>query len=337
MDGELERAVARANHTRYRAGQRRGHYESFFLRANHPQRRLAFWIRYTIFSPQERPEQALGELWAVYFDGDSGQHIAVKREVPFAQCEFDDAEFSVRVADACLGPGVATGSAEFGGHALSWNLSYGGDAPPLFLFPLRLYRTSLPKAKSLVGLPFARFSGALVVDGCRIDVADWIGSQNHNWGARHTDHYAWGQVAGFDTHPDSFLEVATARLKIGPLWTPFMTVLVLRHRGTEIALNGLRQMVRARGSFAHFRWHFRATDGVRHVEGTMAAPRETFVGLRYPNPPGGIKHCLNSKLASCELTLDARGGPNGETLSTAHRGAFEILTDERDHGVAMRV
>ena len=338
MDEELEHAGARANHTRYQPGQRRGHYESFFLRANHPQRRLAFWIRYTIFSPEGRPEQALGELWAVYFDGESGQHVAVKREVPFAQCAFANAKFSVRIADALLGPGVATGTAASDGHALSWDLSYGGDAPPLFLFPLQLYRTALPKAKSLVGLPLARFAGALVVDGRRVDVADWIGSQNHNWGARHTDHYAWGQVAGFDAHPDSFLEVATARLKMGPLWTPFMTVLVLRHRGTEIALNSPRQMWRARGSFDYFRWRFSAMNGAHRVEGTISAPRETFVGLRYGNPPGGIKHCLNSKLAACELTVsDRRGGSSAETLSTAHRAAFEILTDEDGHGVAMRV
>ena len=336
VDEELTRAVAQANHARYRPGQRRGHYESFFLRANHPQRPLAFWIRYTIFSPHERPEHALGELWAVYFDGETGQHIAVKREVPLAQCAFDTAQFAVRVADAHLRPGVAAGSAASAGRTLSWDLAYGGDAPPLFLFPLRLYRTRLPKAKSLVGLPLARFSGALVVNGRSIDVVDWIGSQNHNWGARHTDHYAWGQVAGFDTHPESFLEVATARLRIGPFWTPFMTVLVLRHRGTEIALNRLQAMRRARGSFTYFTWRFAATDGARRVEGTITAPPLAFVGLRYPNPPGGIKHCLNSKLAACELTIrDGESAP--ETLSTMHRAAFEIVTDDREHGVAIRV
>ena len=29
-----------------------GHYESWFLRGNHPSRPLAFWIRYTIFHPR---------------------------------------------------------------------------------------------------------------------------------------------------------------------------------------------------------------------------------------------------------------------------------------------
>src|SRR5262249_44030132 len=53
------------NCARYRIGQRSGHYESYFLRANHPARPQGFWIRYTIFSPDQRPQDAIGELWAI--------------------------------------------------------------------------------------------------------------------------------------------------------------------------------------------------------------------------------------------------------------------------------
>jgi len=38
--------TAKANHARYQPGQRAGHYESFFLRANHPARLLAFYRCY---------------------------------------------------------------------------------------------------------------------------------------------------------------------------------------------------------------------------------------------------------------------------------------------------
>jgi hypothetical protein len=328
------------NLTRYRHGQHAGHYESFFVRANHPSRPLAFWIRYTLFSPRGRPDDAIGELWAVYFDGESGRHVAVKREVPMALCTFSPSEFRVEVDDAYLRPGKLQGSAVAGAHAISWKLSFGGTAAPLFLLPPALYRARLPKAKSLVSLPFAAFNGSLAVDRAVIDVSDWVGSQNHNWGSKHTDHYAWGQVAGFDTHPDSFLEIGTARLKIGPVWTPFMTVLVLRHRGETIALNSLRQSLRARASFAYFDWHFQSENDTTRIAGRIRAPRQAFVGLRYFNPPGGIKQCLNSKLASCELvvTYKRAGSPDrNDTLSTQHRAAFEILTDDSEHGVDIRV
>ena len=56
----------RVNHTRFH-GQPDGHYESFFMRANHPARPLAFWIRYTIFSPKNRPENALWRTLGNFF------------------------------------------------------------------------------------------------------------------------------------------------------------------------------------------------------------------------------------------------------------------------------
>jgi hypothetical protein len=339
MHSELALARQQANWTRYQPGQKTGHYESFFQRANHPSRPLAFWIRYTIFSPQDRPEDALGELWAVYFDGEMGQHVAVKKEVPLSQCTFQTSAFGVGVAEARLAPGRLQGAAASGGQAISWDLRFAGEADPLFLLPLNFYQGGFPKAKSLVGLPMAVYNGSLVVDGHEVAVADWVGSQNHNWGSKHTDLYAWGQVAGFDTHPDSFLEVATARLKIGPFWTPPMTPLVLRHQGEEIALNALLQTIRAKGAFRYFTWDFRSETGEVCVEGTLSAPREAFVGLNYYNPPGGNKHCLNSKIASCELKLTYKGaGKPGtpEVLFAKQRAAFEILTDDWNHGVEIR-
>ena len=325
-----------ANHTRYQPGQRAGHYESFFLRANHPTLSLAFWIRYTLFSPERHPQDAIGELWAVLFDGESVRHVAVKREVPFSQCSFKTTEFGAQIDDARLEPGHLQGAATSGGHTIAWDLAYSGTNQPLFLLPLNLYTSAFPKAKSLVGLPMAVFNGMLSVDGQSIEVQDWAGSQNHNWGQKHTDLYAWGQVAGFDNSPDSFLEVATARLKIGPMWTPFMTPIVLRHHGQELALNTLWQTIRAEASFRYFDWRFRSENKSICLEGRISAPREAFVGLSYRNPPGGVKQCLNTKLAACELTLTHKqvGQTSAtEMLTTCHRAAFEILTDDCDHGI----
>jgi hypothetical protein len=56
MPDPLETFKKQINWTRYH-NQLRGHYESFFQRANHPTRPLAFWIRYTIFSPTGHPDR----------------------------------------------------------------------------------------------------------------------------------------------------------------------------------------------------------------------------------------------------------------------------------------
>lgn len=331
MTVDLEEARRTVNHARHAPGSPAGFYESFFLRANHPERPLAFWIRYTIFSPRRRPDAAQGELWAIWFDGETGRHTAVKREVPLAEARFARDRFEVAVAGARLGPGALAGEAASGGSSIAWDLRFDGRGPPLFLFPLTLYETRLPKAKSLVSVPDAIFEGSLTVGGRRIEIDGWPGTQNHNWGRKHTDHYAWGQVAGFDGHPDTVLEVASARIRLGPFWTPLMTPLVLRHRGEEFAIHAIRQTLRAKASFRCFDWTFRTADERIAIEGRIEAPREHFVGLAYRNPPGGTKHCLNTKIASCELVL-SRGGER-ETLRSAHRAAFEILTDDPGHGV----
>jgi hypothetical protein len=333
---ELEIGRTRVNWTRYQPEETTGHYESFFQRANHPSRPLAFWIRYTIFSPKKQPENALGELWAIYFDGETGNHVVVKKEVPLRQCTFKTSEFFVNISDSSLEPGRLQGSAASDSHTISWDLGFGGGETPLFLLPLKSYGKRLPKAKALVGLPMAMYNGSISVDGEDINIVNWIGSQNHNWGSKHTDYYAWGQVAGFDSYPDSFLEVISARFKVGPFWTPLMTLLVLRHKGEEIALNGLIQSIRATASINYFNWNFKSeTDRIR-IEGMVSARREDFVGLKYYNPPGGIKYCLNSKIASCELKITHKQSNRVDSLSTRHRAAFEILTDDQQHGVTIR-
>jgi hypothetical protein len=328
----LDAFVQQVNDTRYH-NQATGHYESFFLRANHPTRPQAFWIRYTIFSPKNRPQDALGELWAIYFNEETNNHIAVKQEISFRQCTFSSTTFFVEIDRAQLKPGELHGVVIAKDRSLAWDLTFDGNAKPLLLLPFNLYKTKLPAAKSLVSAPMATFKGSLTVNGETVEVVDWVGSQNHNWGSKHTDLYAWGQVAGFDSHPQSFLEVATARLKIGPLWTPYMTLVVLRHDGKEFALNSLFQSLRANGSFEYFSWNFKSETKEIGLEGSISAPPEAFVGLNYYNPPGGNKYCLNTKIASCQLILKDKRTGKEEILVTNRRAAFEILTDDRNHGV----
>jgi hypothetical protein len=332
MNEKIQNFYQQVNHARYK-GQHGGFYESFFQRANHPNRPLAFWIRYTLFRPNAKPEEAIGELWAVFFNGETNEHAAIKKELPLTQCLFDSTTFKVCVGDALLSPNHLSGSIQGDANNLSWELSFEGNSLPLLLLPFKLYTTKLPAAKSLVSIPMATYNGKMNVNGTVININKWVGSQNHNWGIRHTDLYAWGQVAGFDTHPESFLELATAKLKIGPFWTPPITPIVLRHKDKEHAFNGLLQAVRAHGEFEYFSWKFKSETPKLAVAGTISATKDAFVGLRYYNPPGGSKHCLNTKIASCQLNfIDKECGTN-EILETKSRAAFEILTDDQSHGI----
>ena len=324
------------NRPRFVSGVPAGHYESWFLRANHPSRPLAFWIRYTIFSPRGRPADALGELWAIWFDGEHERIHAAKEERPLDGCVFGTGGWLARIGEAELTDDRLVGRAHTDAHTLGWDLRYGAGDDPLLLLHEARYAHWFPRAKALVGRPGAVFAGSVIVDGTPMAIDGWVGSQNHNWGSRHTDRYAWGQVAGFDEAPSAFLECATARLRIGPVWTPSFTPVVVRLDGEQFALNALTQAVRARGRVDGLEWRFASADLEVALVGRIWAPATRFVGLRYANPPGGAKICLNSKLAACELTVRRRGR-DPLVLRTAHRAAFEILDDETRAGVPVVV
>lgn len=324
------------NSSRFRQGDPQGFYESYFQRANHWSRPLAFWIRYTVYSPKGRHNDACGELWAIYFDGENDRITAVKETVPISECSFSPTRLEARIGSATLTERDLHGRASSETHRFAWALEYGGEDQPLLLLPESLYKRAVPKAKALVGTPNAMYTGKLIVDGNEVWVDGWKGSQNHNWGTRHTDRYAWGQVAGFDNAPDAFLECATAQIKLGPFWSPRLTFVVLRDEEGVVALNGLLQAVRASGHVTFFDWDIATQNSLVQIAGRIYAPAGAFVGLSYQNPPGGKKTCLNTKLASAEITVKRRGRPS-RTLVTKHRAAFEILSDRSDHGVPVVV
>ena len=131
--------------------------------------------------------------------------------------------------------------------------------------------------------------------------------------------------------------MASARLKIGPFWTPYFTIFVLHYKGTDILFNSPSAIRKAHVEFPdRFDWRFRADNGRYGAEARLHAPKETFAGLSYRNPPGGNHACLNSKIAACEIRL-FEAGRLVDTLKTDHTAAFEVLTDDTDHGVEILV
>jgi hypothetical protein len=299
-----------------------GHYESWFVRANHPTRPLAVWVRYTTFRSGDGAVDE-GELWATWFDGESDRVVTAYDSLPIDACAFGAVGLDVRIGDACLVSDTAQGAAD----GLAWDLRF-TDSPPLLLFPERFYDAAFPKAKQLTPSPTSRVSGTMTVAGETHGLDDWPGCQSHNWGSKHTDLYAWGQVSGFDDDPDSYLECASAKLKIG-VSLPMLTPLVLRLDGEDHLLNQPRSWLRNRGRFDHHEWRVVAGGGDLRVTARFTARPDQIATLAYRNPPGGAKICLNSKLARCELTVERPGTPPRRLTST-HRAAFEILGDPAD-------
>ncbi len=325
------------NYSHWRPGNRRGMYESYFLRGNSPDEPRAFWIKFTVFAPKGKPEEAEGELWAIYFEDQEGSKVAVKEAYPMNYCIFAPDRFLVRVGEGKLADGTCTGSCSSGAHSIEWDLGFPVDMPSLHFLPEWAYQSSFPKAKGLAPYPDVTWEGSLKVDGQVIDVTGWKGSQNHNWGEKHTDQYYWAQCSSFVDRPDTYMEMMTARIKLGPVWTPPLSFLALNYRGQAITFNSPSSLLKANAHFPNrFEWRLSLDNGSYQADCKVSAKKETFAGLRYRNPPGGEHACLNSKIASSEIRL-RQHGKDIDRLRSEFTTAFEVLTDEPDHGVPLLI
>ncbi len=308
-----------------------GHYESWFLRANHPRERQAVWLRHTFFRPAGHAEATCGELWAAWFDGD--QVVGVRQELPIARCFAGTQKLDLSFGDSRWSDGKVKGAAENAGHRIEWELSYTLDGEPLPLYPAWAYPGSFPKAKALTCVTHARLSGRFVVDGVAHALDAWPGCQSHNWGERHTDEYAWLQVSGFDQAPDAFVEGGTGRLKIGRWWTPQLSAAVLQLDGSVYRASPFRVGPRrSQGKAEGFEMSVHSESRELEFSWRVWAPPERFIAFKYRNPPGGALACLNTKVAQVELSVRRAG--EAPRLLTSSRAAFELLVPEDDPRVA---
>ena len=140
--------VGPLNWTRYAPGQKQGQYESFYQRGNHPTRPLAFWIRYTLFSPTGQPEKAIGELWAIFFNGETGSTSRPRRNTRSPHAGSSASRFGAQVGDAVLEPGTLTGTCTKGAHTIGWDLTYRSDQEPTLSSSASLYEGSLPARRA---------------------------------------------------------------------------------------------------------------------------------------------------------------------------------------------
>jgi hypothetical protein len=301
------------------------YYESRYVRANHPDRAQAVWLRWTLLYPQ--PGEPVADVWVMVFDPDGGGNRALKQPHPIATADYRTDPWSARIADTAIDDHSARGTLD----DACWDLTIApGEQAGVKLLTERAYRAKFPTAKTTVRHPLARFDGTVAL-GDTVTLDGWTGSVNHNWGRKHAPAYAFGQVCGFDGHPSSSLEIVTAHAALGPLRLPAATLFVLRHDGREIAVRSVLSARHTRGSYEPFRWTFGGrVDGVE-MRGEIRAEPTDVIGLTYTDTDGGSKYCYNSALADCQITLSGKDIDVG--LTATRRAMFEILTDERNGAV----
>ena len=313
--------------------ERAGHYESFYVKACRPSGGQGIWIRHTVHKRPGRPPK--GSVWFTLFDSEAAGPRATKVTVPADRLSSPPQAW-IRVADAEIGPRRAEGSIETEALAASWELSFDGTAEPCRYLPADwLYDARVPRTKFEAPYPDARFDGRLLLDGEEIEIAAWPGMVGHNWGSEHAERWVWLEGTGFHGVAGTYFDAGAARVRLGPLRTPWIAAGTLLLEGEAHRLGGFGRLRSSKVAESPTRCEFVLPGEDLVVRGSVAAAAKDFVGWVYSDPKGPQHHVVNCSIADLELTVERNGRPP-RRLSLSQGGAYEFGMRETDHGIPIQ-
>lgn len=312
---------------------KRGHYESFYIKACQPGGGRGIWIRHTVH--KQPGSEAKGSIWFTLFDRAADGPRATKLTVPEAQLSAPAGSW-IRVAEAEVGPGRAQGAIETDALQASWDLSFSGDAEPCKYLPADwLYEAPVPRTKFVAPYPDARFDGRLEVGGETIELAGWPGMIGHNWGSEHAERWVWLEGTGFEGADATYFDAGAARIKLGSWTTPWVPSGMLVLDGEAHRLGGFGQIRAASIEESAGACSFVLPGKDVVVRGRVSAPQKDFVGWVYADPKGPEHHTINCSVADLELTVEQPARP-ARQLTLAAGAAYELGMHETDHGIPIQ-
>ena len=303
-------------------------YESYYLRAAHPDEAIAVWIRYTVQKP--KGQDAKASLWFTLFDDSAGRPFAEKLTVVRDQLS-EPANDWIRIGESSFGRNRIEGSS---GEA-SWSLKVSEAARPLqHLSPPWLYHAPFPKTKPESPVPFARLSGEVTVGERKYELENWPGMLGHNWGAEHAWTWVWLSGAGFREDPEAWIDVVMGRIRVAGRLTPWVANGAISIGGERHRLGGmLRRGVVAAPEPGRARFVLPGEGGVEAMVKTKA-PRRITAAWNYGSPDGDVHDVLNCSMAELQVGFTDGGGAV-RTLTTDHGGTYELGLPERQSWIAV--
>jgi len=312
---------------------KRGHYESFYVKACEPGGGRGIWIRHTVHKrPGAEPNAS---IWFVFFDRAAPAPRATKVTLPAAELSAPAGSW-IRVGDAEIGPGRAEGSVDTEALAAAWSFTFEGDDRACKYLPADwLYEAPLPRTKFVAPFPDARFEGRLELDDETIEFAGWPGMIGHNWGSEHAERWVWLEGTGFPDAPGTYFDAGAARVSAGGRVSPWIPSGMLMLDGEPHRLGGLGSIRSARIEESPTVCQFLLPGKDLVVHGRVSAPEKDFVGWVYADPAGPEHNTVNCSVADLELTVERPGLPPRE-LTLAAGAAYELGMRETDHGIPVQ-
>jgi hypothetical protein len=307
-----------------------GRYESWFLSARDAepgQPPRAVWIRHTRHRAAAAPTGSAA-LWCTVFDPAGGPPRAVKQSLP---------DFP---ASADAGPNGFRGEARARGRMAEWELGLTGGGTPLrHLRPGALYRLPVPRTKLEAPVPDGIASGHVVLDGAQLEVVGWRATVGHNWGAEHAEHWVWLHAAGFEDEPETWLELAIARVRIGGVLIPWIANGAVSVGGRRFRIGGLGRVSGVRVIAAPGRLEAIVPGERVEIRVAVHADLDQTVGFKYAgvgaDAVNGEREVLHAGLAEVRLGV-RRPGRSSAEFATAFGGAYELGGRTFTHGVKLQ-
>lgn len=327
---------------------RTGLYESNYLKANAPDGRQALWLKHNILAWKDPQKPAIVELWCIFFE--KGQPPrAFKQELPASRVRVKSGELGLEGDGILLSPARTATAIRDGDHAVSWDIAMspwsGPVSRPLIHFPhAEFYRWGFPKKKMLTPEPKTLWNGRLSLDGRDIAIRDWVGFRNHNWGTEHAFRYAYGNCNLFDGAPDVVVDGFSAKIRLGPVVTPYLSMAVQRQGSVDTPFNGFLDAFRGEAivDFPHWELHLSragtfhghgARGNTQRLHWTMRGQPDQFIGLPYHQPSGSLSYCYNTKWAHTTLYIEEQGVE--PRFYTSDQGELEFLVSEPLAGIPL--
>lgn len=317
-----------------------GHYEVWYLTANHLATRTGYWIRYTLEAPLEPHAEPYAQLWFAFFDADDpGKNFAINRKLSLDDTSISASPFAVIMARSELTHDSARGHIIGNGHDAAWDLRWTPAATTHRHLPSIMYRRGgLGETTVLSPNLDVRLSGTVVADGRTFEFAAEPGGQTHLWGKKHAFSWAWGHCNAFQDRPGAALEALSVRLKRRGILLPQMTIFTLYLDGSVHHLNQFHHTLLTRASYHGTRFELSGQSARWRIEGEFSCRPQDMVTAIYTDPDGEPSFCKNTEVADLRVTVYARHGLFGwrehARLLAPRAGHFEIGGRTRDPAIA---
>jgi len=312
-------------------------FESYYLFCHVPAEQKAFWIQYSLLSPLTRMGRPSASLKFFYFDLiQPNNQFALKSTFNEEAILCDQDIFYFQLKESAIYNSGMRGEI-LGSHQAKWNLHYEHALNSFALYPKAFYYFSWPPAKIISPNWQISLSGELQLDGKQLPIQAIPGTQIHQYGTKHWNHWAWCHFNRFSQEGVIF-EALVGELRWEKKWNRSLSWMILRVGNETFYFN---QLLRTFFNYASYDVDGMNLEGIRGayklvVEVTSLSNR--MLGMQETDTDGSKIYVHREGFATCDLKLFERKGSQWNLkyeFQAKENGAYECAHRSLDPDVRL--